>query len=102
MSAMTADWESTKQTLPVGTRLRGRVSRHWPFGIFVDIPSIPFQGLVQITEFKDTGKMTPAEYPALGCEVDVVVLGFKESGRQIWLGMKPSRLCQSKRSTGND
>lgn len=100
MDTMTADWETTKRTLPVGTRVRARVTRHWPFGIFVDIPNVPFQGLVQITEFKDEGRMTPAEYPEVGREVEAVVLGFKESGQQIWLGMRPGQLCRCKGSAG--
>jgi hypothetical protein len=40
--------------------------------------------------------MTPDQYPAVGSEVEAVVLGFKETGKQIWLGMRPSQLCRSK------
>src|SRR5205823_13602153 len=43
---------------------------------------------VQITDFKDTGRMTPNDYPALESTIDAVVLGFKETGNQIWLGMR--------------
>ncbi len=71
-------------------------TQHWPFGIFVEIPQIPFQGLVQITDFRDEGRMTPDHYPEVGSLVDAVVLGFKETGSKIWLGMKPSQLYRSK------
>jgi hypothetical protein len=57
--------------------------------------AVPFDGLVQITDFKDTGRMTPNEYPALESTIDAVVLGFKETGNQIWLGMKSSRRCRA-------
>ncbi|PPT05923.1 hypothetical protein CKA32_006650 [Geitlerinema sp. FC II] len=40
--------------------------------------------------------MTPEEYPKIGSRLDVVVLGFKEIGHQIWLGVKPSQLKQEK------
>jgi len=85
-------WEELKSALPVGSKIRGTVLRHAPFGIFVAIPTSPFDGLVQITDFKDSGRMAPNEYPPLGSTIEAIVLGFKESGKQIWLGMKPSQL----------
>ncbi|NJL81620.1 MAG: S1 RNA-binding domain-containing protein [Richelia sp. RM2_1_2] len=89
-------WNEIKNSLKLGTKLRGTVTKHFPFGIFVALPEIKFTGLIQITDFKDEGIMTPSEYPTVGSSVDVVVLGFKETGQQIWLGMKPSQLNQSK------
>ncbi|MBW4502968.1 MAG: S1 RNA-binding domain-containing protein [Scytonema hyalinum WJT4-NPBG1] len=89
-------WDEIKDSLKIGTKLRGVVKKHRPFGIFVALVEINFIGLVEIPNFKDEGIMTASEYPAIGSEVDVVVLGFKETGQQIWLGMKPSQLCQSK------
>ena len=88
-------WEELKDSLRIGTKVRGKVLRHAPFGIFVSLPGIPFDGLVQITDFKDTGRMTPNECPALESTIDAVVLGFKETGKQIWLGMKSSQLCRA-------
>jgi ribosomal protein S1 len=88
-------WEELKDSLRIGTKVRGKVLRHAPFGIFVSLPGIPFDGLVQITDFKDTGRMTPNEYPALESTIDAIVLGFKETGNQIWLGMKPSQMCRA-------
>jgi hypothetical protein len=38
--------------------------------------------------------MTPNEYPAVESTIDAVVLGFKETGNQIWLGMKASQICR--------
>jgi ribosomal protein S1 len=96
MNTTDIPWETVKETLPIGERLKVRVTRHWPFGVFVEIPNIPFQGLIQITDFRDEGRMTPDQYPAVGSVVEAVVLGFKETGKQIWLGMRPSQLCRSK------
>ena len=39
--------------------------------------------------------MTPNEYPALESTIDAVVLGFKETENQIWLGMKSSQVCRA-------
>jgi ribosomal protein S1 len=88
-------WEELKDSLRIGTKVRGKVLRHAPFGIFVSLPGIPFDGLAQITDSKDTGRMTPNEYAALESTIDAVVLGFKETGNQIWLGMKPSQMCRA-------
>jgi ribosomal protein S1 len=92
---MTSDaWETVKQTLAIGVHVRCQVTQHYPFGVLTAINGIPFDGLVQITDFKDNDRMTPSQYPPLGSDVEAVVLGFKEQGRQIWLGMKPSQLSK--------
>jgi hypothetical protein len=39
--------------------------------------------------------MSPEQYPPLDTVVEAVVLGFKETGKQIWLGVKPSQLSKS-------
>lgn len=96
MNITDISWETIKETLPINARLTVRVTLHRPFGVLVEIPNIPFQGLIQITDFRDEGRMTPDQYPAVNSVVEAVVLGFKETGKQIWLGMKPSQLCRSK------
>jgi ribosomal protein S1 len=82
-----------KTTLTPGTIVQGVIQKHWPFGVFVNLSGIPFVGLIQITDFKDEGRMTPDEYPPVGSPVEAVVLGFKDTGNQIWLGVKPSQLA---------
>lgn len=89
-------WEKIKDSLKLGTKLTGVVTKHFPFGIFIALQGIKFTGLVELPNFNDEGIITPSEYPTIGSSVDVVVLGFKEPGQQIWLGMKPSQLSQSK------
>lgn len=89
-------WDEIQKSLKVGTKLKGIVTKHWPFGIFVTLPGIKFMGLVELPYFKDEGDMFPSDYPAVGSSVDVVVRAFKETGQQIWLDMRPSQLNQSK------
>lgn len=88
----TAGWDEIKQSLPVGALVTCIVTRHEPYGTFVRIAGVPFDGLVQITDFKDEGRMTEEEFPPVGSTITAVVLGFKETGNQIWLGVKPSQL----------
>jgi ribosomal protein S1 len=88
-------WEVTKARYPLRSKVRGTVTEHKPFGVFVAIQDCPYPGLVQITDFKDQERMIAAEYPAIGSSVTCVVLGYKEYEHQIWLGMKPSQLASA-------
>lgn len=88
-------WNETKNYLKPGTKLKGVVTKHFHWGIFVTLPGIQFQGIVELKDFKDKITTASSEFPAVGSSVDVVVLEFKEQGQQIWLGMKPSQLCGS-------
>ncbi len=90
-------WIQLKNNLSIGELLSGRVSRHEPYGIFVDV-NLPVEGIIQITDFKDEGIMSSQEYPPIGKEIEAVVLGFKESGKQIWLGVRPSQLAAAKKT----
>lgn len=60
--------------------------------VFVDISNLEFEGLIQIPDFKDEGTMSTAEYPKIGSTIEAIILGYKETGQQIWLGMKPSQM----------
>ena len=86
-------WEAAKQRFPAGRVVRGTVTAHHPFGIFVDLGDPVATGLVQITEFLDSGRMTPEQYPAIGETVTAMFLGHTDEGRkQVWLCMRPSIL----------
>ena len=87
-----ATWEGLKRATKVGDRIIGNVLRHEAYGVIVDIGH-DYDGLIQITDFKDDAVMTLGEYPPVGEEIQAVVLGFKERGRQAWLGVKPSQLA---------
>jgi len=91
MDAKTS-WEDVKRNLLIGAHVRCRVREHREFGVFATIDSIPFDGLIPIIQFKDFGRVTPADYPPIGSEVEAVVIGFQDSNREIYLGVKPSQL----------
>ena len=77
-------WEQTKERMPVGTMVSGVVQAHRSFGVFVELDDCPFVGLVQITDFGVAG-LSEDQFPAVGTRIRLTVVGFKESGRQIWL-----------------
>jgi ribosomal protein S1 len=96
---MTTDdtgWDRVKARLVPGSCVQGTVQKHFPFGVFVDIPGIPFKGLIQVVDFRDEGAMTADEYPPVGSDIEAVVLGFRDSNKQIWLGMRPSQLAKGR------
>ncbi len=85
--------DDAKRRFPVGTRVRGIVTQHCPFGVFVNLGDPVATGLIQVTEFLDEGRMTPDQYPAVGATIDAVVLGHTEDQRkQVWLSVRPSHL----------
>ncbi|MDJ1177004.1 S1 RNA-binding domain-containing protein [Roseofilum capinflatum] len=90
---MTNFWNQVKSKYPLGELIHGKVEHHSPFGIFVTLDDEMVRGLVQITDFVDTGEMTPEMYPDIGSPIGAVVIGYTEDDRnQVWLSVKPSVL----------
>jgi ribosomal protein S1 len=86
-------WSQVKSTYRLGQMIYGQVEHHAPFGIFVNIGDQQVRGVVQITDFVDSGDMIPAMYPNIGSPIRAVVLGYTEDDRhQVWLSVKPSVL----------
>lgn len=86
-------WNQIKSKYRLGELVHGKVAYHAPFGLLVDIGDDTVRGLIQITDFVDSGDMTPERYPDIGSPVGAVVIGYTEDERnQIWLSAKPSVL----------
>ncbi len=86
-------WEQVKSKYRFGELTHGKVEYHAPFGIFVDLGDETVRGIVQITDFVDSGEMTPEMYPDVGSPIGAVVVGYTEDDRhQVWLSVKPSVL----------
>ena len=86
-------WNQVKSKYRLGELIHGLVEHHQPFGIFVNLNDDTVRGIVQITDFVDTGDMTPEMYPDIGSPIGAVVVGYTEDDRnQICLSVKPSVL----------
>ncbi|MBD2442317.1 MAG: S1 RNA-binding domain-containing protein [Dolichospermum sp.] len=86
-------WQKIKSKYRLGELIHGTVEYQVPFGIFVSLDDEAVKGLVQITDFVDSGDMTPEMYPDIGSPIGAVVVGYTEDDRnQIWLSVKPSVL----------
>jgi ribosomal protein S1 len=89
-------WNKVKSTYRLGELIYGKVEHHAPFGIFVRLNDEAVRGIVQITDFVDSGEMTPEMYPDVGSSIGAVVVGYTEDDRhQVWLSVKPSVLQRS-------
>ena len=84
-------WDTLKKSGINGKIISGIVIKHETYGVILDL-GCDFEGIIQITDFKDEGIMTFDDYPKIGSEIQAKVLGFKDYGCQIWLGVKPSQL----------
>ncbi|MGK7873546.1 MAG: RNA-binding protein [Xenococcaceae cyanobacterium] len=86
-------WNQVKSKYRLGELIYGKVEHHAPFGIFVNIGDSTVRGIVQITDFVDSGEMTPEMYPDVGSPIGAIVVGYTEDDRnQVWLSVKPSVL----------
>ena len=86
-------WQKIKSKYRLCELIHGTVEYQAPFGIFVSLDDEAVKGLVQITDFVDSGDMTPEMYPDIGSPIGAVVVGYTEDDRnQIWLSVKPSVL----------
>ena len=86
-------WENIKEKYQLGIFIRGKVTRHMPFGIFLDIGEAGVKGLIRIVDFVDEGEMREDLYPAIGSTVGGVIYGYSDKeNAQINLSATPSAI----------
>jgi hypothetical protein len=91
-------WNQVKAKYQLGRLIYGKVEFHAPFGVFVDIGDLDVKGMIQITDFLDSGSMHPDMYPEIGSAVGAIVVGYgytQDDRNQVWLSVKPSVLKKS-------
>jgi small subunit ribosomal protein S1 len=81
-------WTAAAETIQVGTRVRGKVSRVADFGAFVELaPGV--EGLIHVSEMSWMKKnVRAADIVKAGEVVEVVVLGVNAADKRIALGLK--------------
>ena len=84
-------WADADRQFPVGTTVKGRVTRVQPFGAFVELaPGL--EGMVHISELGAGRRVThPNEVLNAGDEVAATVLGIDLEKRRIALSLDPAR-----------
>jgi small subunit ribosomal protein S1 len=80
-------WDTLSERLPVGSRVKGKVTKVTDFGGFVEIePGI--EGLVHVSELKEERVENPRDVLSENQEVDVKIIDINTSDRKIALSIK--------------
>ena len=80
-------WTTLAERHPVGSRVKGKVTKVTDFGAFVEIePGI--EGLVHVSEMKDERVENPRDVVAEGQEVDIKVIDMDPHERKVALSVK--------------
>ena len=80
-------WDQFFDSHHVGDNVRGRIVRHAPFGIFVELDE-GIEGLCHISEIDDDDRDNPEERFKVGDEVELRVIKLNPSERKIGLSYK--------------
>jgi 4-hydroxy-3-methylbut-2-enyl diphosphate reductase len=83
-------WESIGQRFPVGSIVRGTVTKLVEFGAFVRL-DCGIEGLVHISQLSDRRVAKPDEVVSVGQEVAVKVIGLREQEHRISLSIKQAQ-----------
>lgn len=76
---------------PLPSLVRGVVTRHEPYGFYLDFGD-EREGVVVITMINDDPSQSNPEFPPIGSRVDAVLIGYTELGGQPRLSIRPSDL----------
>ena len=80
-------WEEFFDSHHVGDNVRGRIVRHAPFGIFVELDE-GIEGLCHISEVDDEDRDNPEERFKVGDEAELRIIKLNPSERKIGLSYK--------------
>jgi small subunit ribosomal protein S1 len=81
-------WEKIEEKYTVGTKHNAKVRNFTNFGVFVEIEE-GVDGLIHISDLSWTKKIKhPAEFTAIGEQIEVVVLEIDKDNRRLSLGHK--------------
>jgi len=80
-------WTTLAERHPVGSRLKGRVTKVTDFGAFVEIePGI--EGLVHVSELRDERVENPHDVVKEGEEIEIKVIDMDLQERKVALSVK--------------
>lgn len=80
-------WESIEKTMPVGSLVKGKVSKITAFGAFVELDS-GIEGLIHVTELSDQAFGKVEDIVAKGDEVTAKVIKLDPEHKKIALSIK--------------
>lgn len=87
-------WESIEKTMPVGSLVKGKVSKITAFGAFVQLEN-GLEGLIHVTELSDQAFGKVADVVAKGDEVTAKVIKLDPEHKKIALSIKEYLIDQN-------
>jgi len=80
-------WESIEKTIPVGSRIKGVVTKITAFGAFIELEN-GIEGLVHVTELSDQAFAKVEDVVKVGAEVTAKVIKLDPEHKKIALSIK--------------
>jgi len=80
-------WETLAERLPVGSRVKGKVTKVTDFGAFVEIEQ-GIEGLVHVSELKDERVENPRDVVQENQDVEVKIIDINSTDRKVALSIK--------------
>ncbi|MEI8365344.1 MAG: 30S ribosomal protein S1 [Parachlamydiaceae bacterium] len=87
-------WESIEKTMPVGTLVKGKVSKITAFGAFVELDS-GIEGLIHVTELSDQAFGKVEDVVSKGDDVTAKVIKLDPEHKKIALSIKECMIDQN-------
>lgn len=87
-------WESIEKTMPVGSLVKGKVSKITAFGAFVELDS-GIEGLIHVTELSDQAFGKVEDVVSKGDEVTAKVIKLDPEHKKIALSIKEYLIDQN-------
>jgi ribosomal protein S1 len=85
------EWEGAKSVLSVGDVVSGEVRLVAPFGLFIRIPGVPVDAVLLALDLDPAGTpLAPCEWPAVGDQIEAVVVDLPDWKRQVALSRRLS------------
>jgi len=81
-------WESIEKSLPIGTRVKGKVVKVTAFGAFVELEGSGLEALVHVTELTNKSFSKVEEVVSEGDTIDARVVKVDSEHKKISLSMK--------------
>lgn len=90
----TNPWDEIEKSIPVGTMVKGKVTKITAFGAFVELDS-GIEGLIHVTELSDQAFAKVEDVIAVGDDVSAKVIKLDPEHKKVSLSVKEVEIEQS-------
>jgi small subunit ribosomal protein S1 len=80
-------WDTLSERTPVGSRVKGKITKVTDFGAFVEIES-GIEGLVHVSELRDERVENPRDVVKEGDDIEIKIIDINTTDRKVALSVK--------------